>query len=206
MILHSDSWQRAWSGLGAAGHGAEIHAALLARYAEPHRAYHTLQHLSECLAAFGPVRPIAPHAAAVEMALWFHDAIYDVHRHDNEEQSARWANEALRAAGAPAAAAERVAALVLATRHTARPEGADACVLIDIDLGILGAEAARFDEYERQIRVEYGFVPEALFRQRRRQILQSFLDRPAIYSTDHFRAALEPRARQNLVRSLAALG
>ncbi len=204
MNPHLESWQRAWQGVAATGDGAAVHAQLLACYAEPQRAYHTLQHLAECLAAFEPVRALAPHAAEVELALWFHDAIYDVHRHDNEAQSARWAGEALRAGGARPGAAERVAQLVLATQHAVPPEGEDACLLIDIDLGILGADEARFDEYERQIRAEYAFVPEPLFSQRRRAILQSFLDRPAIYGTAHFRAALEQRARRNLVRSLAA--
>ncbi len=198
-----ESWRRAWHGMAAAGDGAQVHASLLVRYAEPHRAYHTLQHLAECLDAFDPVRALAPHPAEVEMALWFHDAIYDVHRHDNEAQSARWASEALSAGGAPPDAVERVVQLVLATRHAAPPEGDDACLLVDIDLGILGAAEARFAEYERQIRTEYAFVPEPQFGERRRAILQSFLDRPAIYGTAHFRARLEERARRNLARSIA---
>jgi predicted metal-dependent HD superfamily phosphohydrolase len=151
------------------------------------------------------VQALAPHPAEVEMALWFHDAIYDVHRHDNEEQSAQWAREALEAAGVAAEVAARIEQLVLATQHTAIPHGADACLLVDIDLGILGAEKARFAEYERQIRAEYAHVPEPLFSQRRRAILRSFLERPAIYGTEPFRAALEERARCNLARSIEAI-
>lgn len=203
--FHHASWQRAWSGTGAAGDGASVHAALVQRYAQPHRAYHTLQHLGECLAAFEPAHPLAAHAAEVEVALWFHDAVYEVLRHDNEEASAKWAQRALAAAGARPAAAERVAHLVLSTRHLAPPRGDDESLLVDIDLAILGAGEARFAEYERQIRVEYGHVPEALFTQRRRALLQSFLARPRIYSTAHFHALLEQRARSNLERSLARL-
>ncbi|MBL8289373.1 MAG: N-methyl-D-aspartate receptor NMDAR2C subunit [Rubrivivax sp.] len=202
--FHAASWQRAWAGAGAGGSGDDVRAALVARYAEPHRAYHTLQHLDECLTAFEAVQHLAEHAAEVEMALWFHDAVYDVHRHDNEEASAEWARAALRAAGAPAAAAARVAALVLATKHQAPPRGADETVLVDIDLAILGAEAPRFAQYEQQIRAEYAFVPEAQFRQRRRDILGSFLSRPRIYGTGHFHALLEERARRNLRRAAGA--
>lgn len=200
--FHWAGWQRAWAGVGAGGSGESVHAALVERYAEPHRAYHTLQHLGECLAAFEPLRHLAQHPAEVEMALWFHDAVYDVHRHDNEEASAEWARAALLAAGAPAQAAARVAALVLATRHQAAPRGADETVLVDIDLAILGAEAPRFAEYERQIRTEYAFVPEAQFRQRRQHILRSFLERPQIYGSEPLRAALEQRARRNLRRAV----
>lgn len=204
MTTHHSSWERAWSGVGATGDGASIHAALVEKYSEPHRAYHTLQHLSECLCAFEQVRFLAANPAEVEAALWFHDAIYDVHRIDNEELSAQWAKSALLAGGARAASAERVSQLILTTRHSAAPLTQDAFVLIDIDLAILGAEQDRFAEYERQIRREYSFVPETLFCQKRRDILASFLARPHIYSTEHFRAALEHRARQNLLRAIGA--
>src|SRR5215831_5090860 len=96
------SWLRAWRGVGAAGDGKAVPQALLDSYNEPHRKYHTLQHLSECLAAFEQVSQLAPHPAAVEAGLWFHDAIYDVKRSDNEERSAQWAQKELRAAGASA--------------------------------------------------------------------------------------------------------
>jgi predicted metal-dependent HD superfamily phosphohydrolase len=179
---------------------------LLARYAEPQRHYHTLQHLGECLARFERERAAAEHPAEVLLALWFHDVIYDVHAQDNEARSADWARDALRAAGASAEAADRVHSLVMATRHDALPEGRDAELMIDIDLAILGAGAERFDEYERQVGVEYGFVPDEVRRPRRRAILQRFLDRPAIYATPGMHARLEASARSNLMRSIAALG
>ena len=136
------------------------------------------------------------------MALWFHDAIYDVKGSGNEERSAEWAHRALTSAGAAAAAAERVRQLVLVTRHDGVPGNVDEQVLVDIDLAILGAERPRFDEYERQIRDEYAFVPGFLFRRKRRQILRTFLDRPVLYSTAMLRERLEARARENLRRAI----
>lgn len=196
------SWQRAWSGAGARGDGQSWRDALLARYREPQRHYHTLQHLAECLALFDGAIGLARQPAAVELGLWFHDAIYDVKSSRNEEASADWAREVLLGAGVAAGFAERVHALVLATRHTAQPEDADEQLLVDIDLSILGATRERFDEYERQIRAEYAFVPGFLFNLKRRQILRSFLDRPRIYATGHFHARLEQAARVNLTRAL----
>ncbi|MCR6625643.1 MAG: N-methyl-D-aspartate receptor NMDAR2C subunit [Pseudoxanthomonas sp.] len=200
MDLFTTSWQRAWTGIGAAGEGAALFARLKAAYAEPQRHYHTLQHLGECLAAFDEAQALAEHPHAVEMALWFHDAIYDVKGHDNEQRSADWARDALHLAGVPRGSAQHVHDLVMATRHTAVPQGRDAQLLVDIDLSILAAERARFDEYEQQIRREYGYVPGFLFRRKRKEILLGFMDRPAIYSTPHFHAALEARARDNLRR------
>lgn len=92
--------------------------------------------------------------------------------------------------------------LVLVTRHSGSPVSVDEQVLVDIDLSILGADTPRFDEYERQIRAEYSYVPGFLFRRKRKQILQSFLDRPVIYSTAVLRYRLEARARENLGRAI----
>ena len=126
-----------------------------------------------------------------------------MHAHDNEARSADWARQALLEAGAAADAAERVHALVMATRHDAVPQGRDAELLIDIDLSILGAARERFDEYERQVHAEYGFVPEEVRLPRRRAILQRFLDRKAIYATPRMHAQLEAQARINLQRSIS---
>lgn len=192
------SWQRAWRGIAATGDGEGTFDALIAAYGEPQRSYHTLQHLGECLALFDGAGSLALHAAAVELALWFHDAVYDVQRADNEERSADWAKSAVLQAGAAGQAAERVHALVMATRHTGAPTDPDARLLVDIDLSILGAAAQRFAEYERQIRAEYDFVPDSIFNWKRGAILKSFLDRERIYGTAHFHDLLEERARENL--------
>lgn len=200
MDLFSTSWQRAWSGIGAAGEGDALFAQLMDAYAEPQRHYHTRQHLGECLSAFDGARALAGHPDEVELALWFHDAIYDVKGHQSEQRSADWARDALRDAGVSTDAAQRVHDLIMATRHTAVPSGRDEPLLVDIDLSILGAERARFDEYEQQIRKEYAYVPGFLFRRKRREILKGFLDRSAIYSTPHFHDMLEARARDNLRR------
>lgn len=201
--LLARSWRHCAGALAARPIGPAVFDELVARYSEPHRKYHTLQHLTECLAHFEAVRDLAVQPAEVEMALWFHDAIYDTQRHDNEETSADWAREVLLAHGTATAAAQRVHDLVMATRHTALPASPDEQLLVDIDLSILGAGPGRFAEYEQQIRHEYAFVPAALFQQKRREILQGFLDRPVIYSTAHFRETLEARARENLCRAIA---
>jgi predicted metal-dependent HD superfamily phosphohydrolase len=197
------SWQRAWAGIGATGDGQALRDALLARYREPQRHYHTQQHLGECLAAFEQTQALAQRPHEVEMALWFHDAIYEVRRSDNEQCSADWARESLLQAGVEADAAARVHALIMMTLHSAMPVQADEQLLVDIDLSILGAARARFDEYEQQIRREYAFVPGFLFRRKRRAILQGFLQRERIYSTAYFHDVLEARALANLQRVTA---
>lgn len=196
------SWTRAWSGSGAPAEGTALRDALLARYAEPWRHYHTRQHLAECLALFEECAAAAADTAAVALALWFHDAVYDLPGRDNEGRSAAWAQEALAAAGARAGLPEAVRDLVLATRHEAMPAGGDAALVVDIDLAILGAGPERFAEYERQIRAEYSYVPGFLFRRKRRAVLQGFLDRPRIYLTGPLHERFEAAARRNLRTAL----
>jgi predicted metal-dependent HD superfamily phosphohydrolase len=203
-MLERARWEDAWRVIGAPAPEGLL-AELVARYAEPHRAYHTLQHIRECFAELEPASSSAERLPEVQIALWFHDAIYDTSAQDNEEQSARWAHASLVANGASPETAARVHSLVLATKHDGVPEGTDAKLLVDVDLSILGAADSRFAEYERQVREEYSWVSEAAFRQGRARVLASFLERPSIYSTPWFVSRLEERARTNLSRSLREL-
>ena len=168
----------------------QLFESLRERYAEPHRAYHTAQHIDECLQQLDLAREQCERPAEVELALWFHDAIYDTHASDNEERSAEWAARELASAGAPPDVIASVRSLILVTRHNAVPAAPDGQLLSGIDLSILGAPPERFREYEAQVRKEYAWVPDALFHRERGKILQSFLARPSIYATELFRARL----------------
>ncbi len=201
-----ERWRLTWSDLGLSASAPSILEDLLARYSEASRAYHTTQHLEECFEQFALASHLPSHPGEVQVALWFHDAIYDTRSPQNEERSAAWATEVLAAAGASADVQLRVSGLVLATRHNAEPTSADARLTVDIDLSILGAPPTRFDEYEIQVRREYSWVPDPVFRQTRAKILREFLAHPFVYTTDFFRERLEARARANLERSLARLG
>ena len=180
-------------------------ASLLARYREPHRAYHTEQHLRECLEWLDRLRALARDPAALELAIWYHDAIYRPRRSDNEEASADLATADLRAAGATGTLIAEVSALILATTHRATPPPGDTALLAEIDLAILGAPAARYAEYEAQIRAEYRWVPGFVFRSRRAALLREFLARPRLYSTPELFDRLEAQARLNLANAIHAL-
>jgi predicted metal-dependent HD superfamily phosphohydrolase len=199
--LHS-RWHDAWAALGAAPDPG-LFSALLSAYREPHRRYHTLRHLDEFFTQLQLIGSLAEHPAEVELALWFHDAVYDTRRHDNEERSAQWAAQAI--APVSSEAAKRVHGLVLATRHAAEPRGIDTAIVLDIDLSILGASEARFDEYEAEVREEYAWVAEPAYRGERRRILAGFVARASIFNTRAFVERYEAQARANLARALARL-
>jgi len=200
------SWRSLWDRLGATVPSAEVCDDLLRRYGERHRAYHTRQHLNECLALLDDARSLCVEPDEVAAALWFHDAIYAPRRADNEVRSADWLAHVSTAAGVDHARVARMHALVMATCHDAVPVDQDAQVLVDIDLSILGAPIERFDKYEQQVRREYRWVPMLIYSSKRAAILAAFLARPRIYSTRRFFDRFETLARDNILRSLSRLG
>jgi len=204
MDLLPAHWLATWATLNLAP-PTGLCEQLLRAWDEPQRHYHTLQHLTECLVLFDTLRAHAEQPADIELALWFHDAIYDVQGHDNEARSAHWAMEALAAGGIDAACCQRVHDLIMATCHTALPASPDQALLVDIDLAILGAPAARFAEYTRQISAEYAWVPPQVYAVKRRAVLQGFLDREHIYSTPVVAQRLEQHARANLAKAISSL-
>ena len=151
------------------------------------------------------MKQLAQRPGEVALALWFHDAIYELKASDNEARSADWAAGAMREAGLPEDRAVRVHAMVMATKHDAIPSDPDQQLLVDIDLSILGAAPARYAEYEQQVRAEYDFVPEEAFRHGRKSILQAFLARRQIYNTTAFLTSHEAAARFNLGQAIARL-
>lgn len=204
--LGLQSWRRLWGELGATDINGGLLNQLLAAYSEPHRRYHTLLHLRECLAHYDAASTLARRPVEVELALWFHDAVYDPRRDDNEARSAQWARDSVMAAGCAPEIAGRVAALVLATaHHTHAGDDPDTQLLLDIDLSILGTAPARFDAYEQEVRAEYAHVDDQAFQTGRTAVVESFLRRPRIYATPVFHDALDAPARANLQRSLDRL-
>ena len=203
--LDQARWIALWTRIGARQNGLQAFEQLATAYAEPARAYHTAAHIRDCLTELDWSRGVAFHPDEVEVALWFHDAVYVPGASDNEVQSAHLARSVLEGGGVPADIRKRVGELVLATQHVTVPRDPDAQHLCDIDLAILGRETGEFDEFERRIRQEYAWVPEPAYRHSRAVVLSGFLRRRSIYLTREFANRYEARARQNLERALAAL-
>ncbi len=204
-VAHKQRWARLWHDASIGGDSDPPFEDLAARYGEPHRSYHNLRHIAECLSDFDTARHLASQPIAVELAIWFHAAVYDPHATDNEEESARLAERCLFQKGASRHLRAAVAALVLATKTHDASKHADAPLLVDVDLSILGKPEDRFWEYEAQIRREYGWVPDVVFVAKRAEILEGFLARERIYATDWFFQRQETQARSNLQASLRRL-
>jgi predicted metal-dependent HD superfamily phosphohydrolase len=208
-----DRVEKCWDGLSAAAGcdptaAASVLEALVQAYAEPHRHYHTLDHIAHLLALLDRHDSDPGDRDALALAILFHDAVYDPRRHDNEPASAHMASERLTGLGFAQGLVAKVERYILATRHD-RPTGAadeaDLALLLDLDLAVLAAAPADYRAYAQAVRREYAFVPEQVYRPGRRRVLEGFLARERIYSTERLHASWEAAARVNIATEIAGL-
>ena len=180
---------------------------LIARYREPHRRYHTMAHIEDCLEQVRASTDLdAGQRDLLEAALWFHDAVYDPTRSDNEAESARLARDRLTREGAAPAFIEEVERLIQLTAGHAVEDGDRlGARLVSIDLSILGAEPERYDDYARAVREEYAYVPEPAWRAGRAAVMQRFLDAPRLFPDPEWANRCEAQARCNIRREIADL-
>lgn len=170
-------------------------------YNHPQRAYHNLSHIADCLRQFDQCTGLVQDPIALEMAIWFHDVIYDPHSSENELKSAEMAELFLSSTSLGLTVRE----LILTTRHRAEPRKSDSALIVDIDLSILGSAPSEYRRYATAIRSEYSFVPDNQYAAGRTQILSGFLKRPHLFYTPSFRDTLESTARMNLQAEIDSL-
>lgn len=182
-----------------------IYAYLVKRYSEPHRFYHNLQHIENCLIQMDMISGNEIDPIVIEFALWFHDAVYDPKANDNEEQSALLAKSVCEDAELPDSFSKKVQKLILLTKHTLEPSDFMQKVIIDVDLSILGSDPQTYDNFEMAIRKEYSHVNDRDFITGRSSILNGFLNRKRIFYTDFFFSKYELPARSNLTQTVQKL-
>lgn len=193
-----------WTDLNLYGIPTQTFKWIEQQYSESNqRYYHTLEHIEEGLAAIEQLSFSCGLSyttkLAVQFAFWFHDS------GRNEQHSADIANFVLWT-GRRSDLCSRVQELIKMTAHDVPLDGyVSSTIILDADLSILASAPVRFDRYEADIRKEYDWVSEEVFRTERRKILQRFLDRATIYYTDHGKREWEDKARANLHRSVLAL-
>jgi predicted metal-dependent HD superfamily phosphohydrolase len=192
---------------GGPGPSPYAHAEnLLARWAEPQRRYHTIDHLLAVLDHIDVLEEYAEDPAAVRLAAWFHDAVYLPDRSENEERSARLAERALPELGVPRSRTDEVARLVrLTVTHDPAADDRDGQVLCDADLAVLASSPPAYAAYAAAVREEYAFVPDEAFREGRAAVLRQLLELPRLFRTPYGEREWEERARRNIAGELDLL-
>ncbi len=188
-------------------------------YQEPHRHYHTLTHLKSCfyhLDAYASSELCELDKSSlleVELALWFHDVIYQPRSLTNEKDSAAKLSDFLNYNASQETQSLRLIELVLVTQHPSiaqnKQQGIlldiDLSILLDIDLSILGADSACYDEFELAIKQEYKWVPDELYKEKRSCLLNSLLRHKHVFQSEYFTVHLEHQAQCNIKRTINKL-
>lgn len=207
-----DPHGRAWRGLMAElgvveWESRRVYADLLLAYTHAARHYHNLAHIHDVLAHVDNLAHLARNHAALLLAAWFHDVVYEWDSAENEQRSADYAQATLRAVGVADALVDEVVRLILLTRHRdlPAPDDWDGRILVDADLAGLGYSAEQFRHNAENIRREYQAVPAPVYHANRLVLLEAFLARERIYLTEPMAARYEDAARANLQREIASL-
>lgn len=209
MTTDRDKFLDLWQRIGAKGDGLAVFDNLKKLYSESHRKYHNANHIHQCLEQFEYVRHLPNDPEAVEMAIWFHDAIYDPRCRNNEFESALFAFSALKDMELRSDWRAWVYILIRSTKHSSlQPEEKeiDIQVINDIDLLSLGKPWGEFVLDSIHIREEYSRISDADFRVRRCKFFWKLLKRSNIYQTQYFHNKYEIRARENLERWIKEFG
>jgi len=197
-------WHELMQKFGLSDNNQTYHQ-LINAYSEKHRAYHSLEHIDACLRHLADIAHQAEHAHEIGLALWFHDAIYKPFSAQNEEDSAELARSFLIQNAVSSDIIQRVHDLIILTKDHAVPKTLDGKLMLDIDLSILGVKIEIYSKFENDVRREFKLVPSFIFKKKRKEILQNFLNRRRIYQTDYFFARLEEQAKKNLVWAIGRL-
>ncbi len=174
-------------------------------YSSPKRYYHDITHITNLLKLWENNKNKLGDEEIVYLVIWFHDAIYDSWKSDNEELSAEMAKEFLIKINYPIYKIDKIGQYILATKTHESNGDSDLDFFLDFDLSILGADETIYDIYAQQIRDEFSFYPNFLYNRGRRKVLNAILEKKSIYKTDEFKALLENQARLNIQRELDSL-
>jgi predicted metal-dependent HD superfamily phosphohydrolase len=179
---------------------------LLARWAEPHRRYHTQDHLTAVLRHLRELTSDGGGQPAVRLAAWYHDAIYQPEPTDNEAQSAELAQVDLsRLSMGSAITAEVVRLVRLTGSHQPAASDSNGAVLCDADLAVLAGPIEEYRRYAEAVRLEYRHLDEATWRAGRTEVLGQLLGQAWLFHTEFGRHHWEAPARDNIKGELAEL-
>lgn len=174
-------------------------------YSEKGRHYHDLNHLRKLVASLLPFKEQVEDWEVMLFAVFYHDIVYDVSRHDNEQQSADWAGRVMSNLKLEQGRIARAIRHVLATKDHASQSDPDTNLFTDADLGILGSNWGTYENYGKQIRQEYAIYDDPTYTSGRRKVLEKFLEKEVIFKTKSFFLLYEEQARANMARELEIL-
>ena len=174
-------------------------------YTAKKRYYHNQSHLENLLKELTSIKESIEDWDCIIFSIVYHDIVYNTHQKDNEEQSAALAEQRLAEIAFPADRINKCVQQILATKGHTVSNDQDTNFFTDADLSILGAGWEVYETYFKNIRREYSYYPDLLYKPGRKKVLQHFLSMDKIFKTDKFFSRYEEQARKNLSAELALL-
>lgn len=144
-------------------------SAVLERYKEPHRFYHTFEHLQEVIRHLGESSPISDELFLTAV---YHDAVYIPSSVTNEEDSARLFLQESRNSNISETVKQSVERYIKETKHH-KSTSEISQRFIDADLAILNASFDKLLHYEHGIFKEFQFVDYPVYQQKRIEVLNT---------------------------------
>lgn len=174
-------------------------------YAEGQRAYHNLSHIHSMLYLTQEFNDLIEQPDMLQLAIWYHDIIYDPARKDNELKSAKYAKDVLSTYLDESMLTALQALINSTAKHQPLIPHPVNHWLLDLDLAVLASNRSTYEAYKAAIRQEYIMYPKFLYRPGRKKVLKQFLERDQIYFTELFQTRYETIARDNLEWELSTL-
>lgn len=174
-------------------------------YSHKKRHYHSLLHLEHLLAQLTEVKKQIHDWDTLLFTLYYHDAIYNALKSDNEEKSAELAEKRMKQISVPGHTIQLCQQQILATKSHTISANSDTNYFTDADLSVLGQDWETYSMYYKNVRKEYAIYPEFVYNPGRKKVLQHFLSMERIFKTDFFYHKLEKQARINLQKEMALL-
>jgi predicted metal-dependent HD superfamily phosphohydrolase len=160
--------------------------------------YHTLSHLDNVLNQLLEVKDKIENWDTILFTLFYHDIIYQATKSNNEEESAKLADERMKQLFVPSEIIKNCITQILATKAHLTNSNMDTNYFTDADLSVIGQSIENYTIYYKNVRKEYLIYPDLLYNPGRKKVLTHFLEMDRIYKTDYFHAKYEKQAKLNL--------
>lgn len=151
---------------------------LLQTYMEEQRHYHTILHIYSMLICLEKNKNLIKDQTAVQLAIFFHDWVYDPKAHDNEVQSVKvfqaFADELNLGEPLRSHVSHYIEATITHSLTAEDEDDQDLRFFLDFDLEVLGRSPSDYALYASQIRQEYGHFADAEYASGRVGVLESF--------------------------------
>lgn len=171
---------------------------IVGKYGQKNRFYHNLNHLEKTYHELLKIKDEVEEWDTLLFALFYHDYNYNVLKRNNEEKSAKRATKTLAKLAVDPEQIQQCKEMILATKGHQVTEEKDINYFTDADLAILGTSWKDYKTYIKQIRKEYKFYPDPIYKKGRVKVLKHLLEMPRIYKTDFFHDRFEVKAKKNI--------